>query len=228
MSTETLRYATLTLTGAIRLPVFDRLDRSPAVSLTTTRYLGPVEDGQYVGVSDLRGDLDVARGLFTESDGVLRYDVAGTDQRGIVYAHYRTVGPIENLLTILYEHDIVLEWPIEHRRMRTEPVVRFSVIGTSAGIRRAAAEVPDGVTLSLEQIGHYESGEETAPLLTETQTTLLTLAVEEGYYEVPRQTTHRALADRLGVTTGTVSDRLQRIERRVMTAYASGPNGPHR
>lgn len=57
--------------------------------------------------------------------------------------------------------------------------------------------------------------------MTDTQAALLDLAIEEGYYEVPRETSQRALAERLGVTPGTVADRLQRIERRVMTAYAT-------
>ncbi|MFC7008456.1 helix-turn-helix domain-containing protein [Halalkalicoccus salilacus] len=48
---------------------------------------------------------------------------------------------------------------------------------------------------------------------------LLELAVRAGYYEVPRETTHRDLASKLDLSAGTVSDRLQRIERRLITAY---------
>lgn len=70
------------------------------------------------------------------------------------------------------------------------------------------------------RIGQVEARNDTSPLLIDTQTALLDLAIREGYYEVPRETTHRDLADSLGVTPGTVSDRLQRIERRVMAAYA--------
>ncbi|MDS0297671.1 helix-turn-helix domain-containing protein [Halogeometricum sp. S1BR25-6] len=224
MSADSLRYATLTLSGAVQLPVFDRFDRSPSVRVEATRYLGPVENGEYVGLSDLRGDLGVARDLLADGDGVLRYDVAGAAGHGIVYAHYRSVGPVGDLLAILYRNDIVLDWPIEHRRTEAGSEIRFTVIGTGAGIRRSAAAVPDAVGLSVEQVGRFESRTESAPLLTDRQAALLELAVEEGYYEVPRETTHRALADRLGVAAGTVSDRLQRIERRVMTAYADGPD----
>lgn len=222
MTDETLRSATLVLSGALRPRVFERIDDSSAVSLPTTRYLGPVEDGQYVGLSDLRGDLAAARSLFAESDDVVRYDVAGSGGRGIVYAHYRTVGPVEELLTLLYENDVVLEWPVEHRRRGRGSVARFSIIGTSTGIKQAATGLPDGVDLTLEQIGRYDSGGGERSVLTDTQSALLDLAVQEGYYEVPRETTQRALADRLGVTTATVSDRLQRIERRVMTAHYAG------
>ncbi|WP_225336542.1 helix-turn-helix domain-containing protein [Halomicrobium urmianum] len=223
MSTTALRSATLSLSGAIHSSVFDQFDRSSAVSIVATRYLGPVENEQYVGLADLRGDLDVARDLLAESDRVLRYDVAGTDERGIVYAHYRSAGPVGELLTILYDNDVVLDWPIEHRQMGPETESRITIVGTDEGIQQAIADIPDVSELSLLRIGQVRAGNDASPLLTETQAALLDLAIEAGYYEVPRETTQSALADRLGITPGTVSDRLQRIERRVMTAYAQRP-----
>lgn len=224
MSTETLHHATFTLSlcGAIRDPVFH--DTS-AVSMESIRYLGPVEDGQYVGVAELSGDLDFARELLATNNRVLRFDVVGTGDRGIVYAHYRGVGPIGEFLTMLYDNDVVLDWPIEHRQTRDEHEVRFTVIGTSTGIQRTADGVPDAADVSVDKIGPYTSRTRSRSLLTDKQTALLDLAIDEGYYEVPRETTQRALADRLSVTPGTVADRLQRIERRVMTAYASDLHG---
>jgi hypothetical protein len=224
MSTEALHSATFTLSlsGAIRDPVFDH---SSAVSMDSIRYLGPVADGEYVSLADLSGDLDVARELLASNDRVLRYDVAGTDDRGVVYAHFRSVGPIGDFLTTLYDTDVVLDWPIEHRQTRDEHEVRFTVVGTRAGIRRVAGGVPDVVDVSVERIGRYRSRADASPPLTDTQAALLDLAIEEGYYEVPRETSQRALAERLGVAPGTVADRLQRIERRVMTAYATDSRG---
>lgn len=217
-----LRYATLSLSGDAREPTFALFDGSPAVSITSTRYLGPIEDGQHIGLCDISGDLAVARDRL-ESDGeILRYNVAGAGERGVVYAHYRSVGPIKELLEILYRHEIVLDWPIDHRRTDRGPEVRFTVIGTNEDIKRATAEIPDLVAVSVERVGRVEPSAGTDPVLTDEQAALLGLALEEGYYEVPRETTQRALADRLGVAPGTVADRLQRIERRVMTAYAEG------
>ena len=219
MAAETLRSATVSLTGMAADPVVARFDRSETVSIESTRYLGPVDDGRYVGLSDLRGDLDVARELLAASDRVERYDVAGTGEHGIVYAHYRSAGLIGDLLSILYRNDIVVDWPIDHRPT-DEPRTQLTVVGTAIGIRRAVAALPDRVSLSVERVGQFDPAGDDA-LLTERQAALLDLAVREGYYEVPRGTTHRALAERLDLAPGTVSDRLQRIERRVMTAYAA-------
>ncbi len=223
MSANALRSATLSLSGAIHSSVFDQFDRSPSASIVATRYLSPVENGQYVVLADLRGDLGVARDLLAESDQVLRYDVAGTDERGIVYAHYRSAGPVGELLAILYDNDVVLDWPIEHQQTGAETESRVTVVGTDEGIQQAVADIPDVSELSLLRIGQVQAEDDALPLLTETQATLLDLAIEAGYYEVPRETTHSDLADRLDVAPGTVSDRLQRIERRVMTAYAERP-----
>jgi hypothetical protein len=222
MSEETLRSATLSLSPATELPLLDRFDRSDAVSIDATRYLGPVENGQYVGLSDLRGDLDAARELLAASDRVLGYDVAGVDGRGICYAQYRSVGLIEELLSILYRHDVVLDWPIDHRRDGDESEARFTVVGTGTGLRRAIAALPDPISVSVERIGRIDPDAGDPDLLTDRQAALLDLAVREGYYEVPRETTQAALADRLDLAPGTVSDRLQRIEHRVLTAHAEG------
>ncbi|WP_160134676.1 helix-turn-helix domain-containing protein [Halococcus salsus] len=219
MAAETLRSATVSLTGMAADPVVARFDRSETVSIESTRYLGPVDDGRYVGLSDLRGDLDVARELLAASDRVERYDVAGTGEHGIVYAHYRSAGLIGDLLSILYRNDIVVDWPIDHRPA-DEPRTQLTVVGTAIGIRRAVAALPERVSLSVERVGQFDPAGDDA-LLTERQAALLDLAVREGYYEVPRGTTHRALAERLDLAPGTVSDRLQRVERRVMTAYAA-------
>jgi predicted DNA binding protein len=216
---DMLRYATLSLSSGVREPTFDLFSDSPVVSIESTRYLGPVENGQHVGLSDVSGDLAAARDRLETSEDVLRYDVAGADDRGVVYAHYRSVGPMEELLDILYRHDIVLEWPIEHGRSERDDAVQFTIVGTDEGVHRATTEIPDVVAVSVERVGDVESKAEADPVLTDPQAALLDLAIEEGYYEVPRRTTQRALADHLDVAPGTVGDRLQRIERRVMTAF---------
>ncbi|WP_449271516.1 helix-turn-helix domain-containing protein [Haloferax volcanii] len=55
-------------------------------------------------------------------------------------------------------------------------------------------------------------------LLTERQVEVLTLAVEEGYYETPRGTTHEKIATQIGVATTTVSEHLRKVEQRVFSA----------
>lgn len=51
--------------------------------------------------------------------------------------------------------------------------------------------------------------------LTEQQLRVLRVAHAEGYFEWPRDTTAEALADRLGVSTPTLSEHLRAAERKV-------------
>lgn len=216
-----MRYATLVLGGEdTRIaPVLDRFTSSDTVSIETTRHIGPIEDGQHVVLVDLEGDLEAAERLLADSSDIVQYDVTGANGRGVAYLRCRSIGLIGDLLSILYAHDIVLDWPIAHSKVADGRRHRFTVIGTESGIQRALARVPSEISVELEKIGPY--GTETAQrdsMLTDSQKDLLELAVREGYYEVPRGTTHRELAKSLDLSAGTVSDRLQRIERRLITA----------
>ncbi|MFC6825024.1 helix-turn-helix domain-containing protein [Halopelagius fulvigenes] len=217
-----MRYATLVLTETeVQIaPVLDRFARSEAVTIDSTRHMGPIEDGRYVVLVDLRGNLSAADRLLDAAEEVVGYDVTGTDGSGVAYLQCRSVGLIGDLISILYAHDIVLDWPIEHREIDGRRSYRFTVIGTGSGIQRAVSELPGAVEFELEEIGTYRpTTGEFADVLTDGQADLLELAVREGYYEVPRETTHRELASKLGLSAGTVSDRLQRIERRLVAAY---------
>jgi predicted DNA binding protein len=52
-------------------------------------------------------------------------------------------------------------------------------------------------------------------VLTERQQEVLEVALELGYYDVPRQATHNDIAERLDLSVGTVGEHLQKIEARV-------------
>lgn len=221
MSAETLRSATVLLSRSEQTPIFDAITQSEAVSLESTRYLGPSANEYYVGLSRLTGDRESVEELFETSEQVLQYVIADGDGSSLVYAQYRNVEPVEELISILYRHDLVVEWPMRHRRAGGDTETRIRVVGTGTGIQRAAADLPSTVSISTEKVGHVRpSDDDAAARLTARQQSLLRHAVQAGYYEVPRETTHRELAESLDLSPGTVSDRLQRIERRVMQSYA--------
>lgn len=54
--------------------------------------------------------------------------------------------------------------------------------------------------------------------LTEAQSEALTVALEQGYFEIPREVTFDELADELAVTPQAVSDRVRRGIRNVLTS----------
>ncbi|WP_433629996.1 helix-turn-helix domain-containing protein [Halomicrococcus sp. NG-SE-24] len=221
MPAETLRQATILLSQTQQTAIFNSIHQSDVVSLESTRYLGPSANEYFIGLSRLTGNLAAAEELFDANDQVLEYAITGTDEYSLVYAHYQNIEPVEELISILYHHDLVVNWPMVHQQTGETPETKITVIGTSTGIQGATADLPSTVNISVEKIKHvHPSEDDEIAQLTDRQQALLKYAIQAGYYEVPRQTTHQELAESLNLSPGTVSDRLQRIERRVMKAYA--------
>ncbi len=216
-----MRYATVVLTwkGEPVNPIEKLFTDSDDVTIEAIRYLSPVHDGRYVELLELRGDLDEARALLADSPDAIEFDVAGEGRRGLAYIQCRTAGLIDELLGILHEHEIVLDWPIQ-RADDADRGIQLTVIGTSQAIRQAATDLPEGIGLRLERMGEYEpdTGRLTG-VLTDRQLEIFERAVAEGYYEVPRRTTHRELAEGLDLAPGTVSEHLQRIEAKLVATY---------
>lgn len=240
-----MRYATITLrwTDERAPPTATVFADADAVTIDALRHASPGPEGEHVELIELRGDLDQARSVLAGAPEVLDYDITGAGEpsadRGVAYIRWRTAGLVADLLAALHDNEIAVDWPVYPLRVDREGEsdgegarvgdgsrdrgVTVTVYGTTEAIQRAVADVPDGVRIEIERIGEYEP--ETgrfAGTLTERQRELFELAVREGYYEIPRETTHRELADRLDLAPGTVSEHLQRIEAKLVAAVADG------
>jgi len=71
------------------------------------------------------------------------------------------------------------------------------------------------VSISIERVIHESSGEQASTLLTPCQRQTIALALERGYFDVPRRTTMVELADELGVSDQAVSARIRRAMKRL-------------
>jgi hypothetical protein len=220
-----MRYATVTLTWSGReiTPIDEIFAHNDAVSVESIRGVNPLdENGEYyVEVFELRGDLERARTLLAAAEDVLEFGVTGSDERGIAYVQGHSVGLADDILSIYREHEIIFDWPMTYLETGGSRGLEVTAIGTSRAIQRVAAALPDGVRLELERMGDYEPGPDPDVTLTERQRDLFDVAVREGYYAVPRETTHRELASELGLAPSTVGEHLQRIESKLATAYAA-------
>ncbi len=219
-----MRAATVVLTWeSVQVhPVDDIFARNDDVTIEAIRYVSPVHEGMYVQLLELRGDLDRARTLLVTSPVVVEFDVMESDGRGVAYLQCRTAGLVEELLSLLHEHELVLDWPMRYVEVGGSRGLQLTVLGTNRTIRRAVGELPEGVHLRLERLGEYEpSAGRLSSTLTERQLELFEIAVREGYYEIPRQTTHRELAEKLDCSTGTVSEHLQRVEAKLVADYVA-------
>jgi len=220
-----MRYATVALRweDADR-PIGAVLAHDDTVRVEAVRDVSPGPDDTFVQLLELSGDAERARDLLADAPDVLEYDVTGAHNGGLAYLHCRAAGLIADLLGALHDHGIVVDWPmypLENEADEGDPVagLEVRVLGTDRTIQTASAALPAAVELTLERTGEYGGNGLLAGAFTERQRELFELAVREGYYEVPRGTTHRELAEKLGVSTATVSEHLQRVESKLVAEY---------
>jgi len=221
-----MRYATVALRweDADR-PIGAVLAHDDAVRVEAVRDISPGPDDTFVQLLELSGDAERARDLLADAPDVLEYDVTGAHNGGLAYLHCRAAGLIADLLRALHDHGIVVDWPMypldENGADGADPVagLEVRVLGSDRTIQTAASALPAAVELTLERTGEYGGPGRLAGALTERQRELFERAVREGYYEVPRRTTHRELAEKLGVSTATVSEHLQRVESKLVDEY---------
>ncbi|RLM49681.1 helix-turn-helix domain-containing protein [Halorubrum sp. Atlit-28R] len=189
------------------------LAADPSIIRESLHYVTILENGTIVLLYHLRGDLNQVRTYLTNHDEVISCDVPESEE-GLVYIHGRPINPIREFFSLARTHGIVFETPITH----TDNGLKITMSGDEQTLHRVISEIPSDIELTLLRKGERKPREcEIISLLTERQIEVLTVAVEGGYYETPRGTTHEKIAAQIGVTTTTVSEHLRKIEHRVFS-----------
>ncbi|ELZ01988.1 helix-turn-helix domain-containing protein [Natrialba asiatica] len=184
-----------------------------AVTVEAIHHINLLDDGTGVGLYQLRGDFEQGTNVLEANPDVLACETSEASE-GLVYLHFRANALMTDLLGIFRQYEIVVDWPMEYT---DQGGLRVTMLGEDEKIRETIAEIPDGIQITLEGTGEYHSDtRRLASLLTERQQELLDLAIDEGYYEMPRRATLRDLADREGISAGTVGEHLRKIETKVI------------
>ncbi|QLD88860.1 helix-turn-helix domain-containing protein [Natronomonas salina] len=211
-----MRYATVVIApaGDGLQPADRALAAEPTVTRDCIQQINLLNDGTCVTLYSVRGDLERAADILDGQDDVFAYDVSG-EREGLLYVHFQPTDVVERLLSIPQDNEIVLQMPID---CLEDGSIRTTLVGDDATIRAVVDAIPDSLSLSLEGIGDYHpESEELFSALTPRQQEILEAAVEMGYYEVPRGTTHREIAEVVGVSAGTVGEHLRKVEGKVLS-----------
>jgi len=218
--TQPMRYARGVLLpdeGGLH-PVDQLFANDPDVTRELLRSISLLDDGTAAVLYQLSGDIERIREIGETSPEVLDYQLSVTGSTVTAYAHIESSTLVTELMGVLRRHELVLDMPLE---FTGEGGLRGAVIGGDETIRNAAADLPDSVTIRLESIGEYEPEDRRVfSSLTDRQQETLLTALDLGYYEVPREATHKDIADELGRTSATVGEHLRRIERTVFREIA--------
>ncbi|WP_227377844.1 helix-turn-helix domain-containing protein [Haladaptatus halobius] len=169
--------------------------------------------GQLSFSINFRGDLDHARATFDASSAVIHSDVPEQGD-GLAYLHCEMREPLTSFLAILHESDVLMPMPV---KFLSDDRLRVKFIGEHKPLQRILERVSEFVDIEIEQTGEYVSQGHLDSVLTDRQREILSIAIEHGYYEVPRQATIREIADGVGLSQATVGEHFQKIESRILS-----------
>lgn len=134
--------------------------------------------------------------------------------------HVHTEMTDEYLLNRLLEYPVILDTPIDFDPGHEATLRIITPKDVSKGIRQSFAS-RSGV--DLEKAGFCRpTGEDPLDVLTDRQEEILRSAVQEGYYEIPREINHLELGDQLGISSTTVGEHLRKIESRLINQNGFG------
>lgn len=199
------------------------LDRALAgssdVAQRAVHYANLLADGTAVFLLELEGAVDDAAAVIEDMPRVESFDISPAGDRLFAYVHARPSEMVHDLLRIVREHEVVLDYPI---RFVEDGGIAVTAIGDRESVRELVDHLPETVGFEVREFGEYHPSEERlAARLTERQAEVLATAVAMGYYENPRGTTCRELGEALDCAAGTAAEHLRVIESKVLPAIAS-------
>ena len=212
-----MKYLKLTLSPTDRAvhPIDRFLAGHDGITREALLHVDARADGTTVLLYRVTGDGARFADTLEKRAGVVDHDVvdlAGSGYHAFVQADAVDDGGV--LLEIARDNALIVDTPLEF----TDEGLRATLVGTHENLRAALGAVPDGLDFSVDNAGTYvPGGEDLLSPLTDRQLEVFETAVEEGYYDVPRQATHKDIADNLGCAPSTVDEHLRKAESRVVT-----------
>lgn len=194
-------------------PIEGALDRAGLERRAIHRFR-LLNDGTVVALYERQGDPDQAHEVLEDHETVKSVTTTALGDRVFVHVHFVPNDLIKSIFAIPQNHDLILDLPMEYAE---GGALRVTAIGKLETFRKASEEMTEDVGLQLLSMGDYVPGDEGLyAQLTDRQREILAAAVEVGYYEVPRQASHKDIADHLGIASATVGEHLRKIESTVL------------
>lgn len=161
------------------------------------------------------GEIDTLETSLREIPEVAGYDLERIDDRTCyVYIRDRTTDSLRELFGPLAAGGLVIVPPITYT---PDGDVLLSIFGPDEELQTALDELSGAVDVTIEQVGGLTSTVAAVEgRLTERQRDAVTTAIELGYYDVPRTTTHEAVAAELDCSPSTAAEHLRKAEARVL------------
>ncbi|WP_410766147.1 helix-turn-helix domain-containing protein [Haloferax sp. DFSO60] len=172
-------------------------------------------DGTVVELCHLETAPDPER--VASHDDIVDFDISSTSDGGAVcHLHMHPTEHVRRLLELLDEHDLLLDTPIR----LTRDGITVHVLGGHDQLTAAVSSLPDPLAAAFSVDGFSEYtpvADSVRAGLTTRQREALSVAVELGYYDIPRCSTIDDVACELGCSASTASEHLRKAESHVLT-----------
>jgi hypothetical protein len=212
-----VRYVTVEMrpTGESFHPLSEELRTEPSITRVGIHQIEQLDDGTVLMEGEVRGDLDRLREILAASEHVLDHAVFGENE-GFSYSRFEPNDLVDFLIQRRHETEFMVEWPVTYT---DDGAQRITLIGPQEAFARADPTGPEGVEMEIVEMGQHDPDEgRLSSALTARQQEVLDVALDLGYYEDPRQSTHEDVAAELDCSAATVGEHLRKIERQVFTA----------
>jgi predicted DNA binding protein len=205
---------------------FELLADSPTVEEARLVDWSMAADEQSTVLYTVDGDPTTFAERAADTDGIDSVELSET-ARGRTYVLV-VMRPLETPLFAAIHRastqaGLVVRKPIVYR----DGTMSARVVGDAAPLQRALEASPDGVEVQIDEIGRLRwHPDDPVAKLSDRQREAVAVALELGYYDQPRGTTHEDVAAELNCAPSTASDHLQKAEanivRSVMDEFGVG------
>lgn len=195
---------------------FHLMSGSPFVTETRLFDLNISSQGKLTGLFEVDGELDQVRNELDGMTGIQTVETTPvTDGK---FNLLLTVDPsaiplLQQLFGVFTQEGMVIAKPVIYRNKQGHA----RIVGSASVLQTTISKLPPEVNFEIDTIGEYNQRRETpVSMLSDRQREALLTAFNLGYYNHPHKATHEEIANQLECAPNTLSDHLQKAEKKIM------------
>jgi predicted DNA binding protein len=205
-------------------PMYDVLANGEFVDYATAMQWSYTES-EVAMLHYVEGDIDAFRAATESVSKLVNFDLvrAGEDAC-YTFVNCETTPAMRQLYGPLQEMTAIPVPPVIYH---ADGTLSFSLVGPAAELQSAVELVPDPVSVTVDEITDIGSVRGLADArLSPRQREALEAALELGYYDIPREGDHAAVAAAMDCAPSTAAEHLRKAEATVIESVVGGTPSP--
>lgn len=134
-----------------------------------------------------------------------------------LYVRFEPGDPATDMLQLADQYGLIMDTPFF---FTSDGGLEITVAGKSEDVQESVPAFMDAVEdidIILDQVGQYvPESNDLKMALTDRQEETVGVAVDSGYYDLPRNATHEDIAEAVGCSASTVGEHLQKAEAKII------------